>query len=163
MRKLKDKSHGKTYIVIVVSILVAVICGWAGYFLATKGNRFHDYDYILSDLGDQVFIFDAATIQDTNQIKQLSAAKIESDFFRIVQLQNKHGFSEFEDMRCAITKKVRALKEQRLIFKDKKTSEDSGIDVASVEDYLKTNCLGKPSRANWAEIKESKPSNASKE
>jgi len=135
----------------LISVAAAIVGAyWVGLLHGKKESDFKLYDYLLSDLGNNLYVYDALQIQQADKALSVLSADIESDFNTVVELYVDRRFDDFEHLRCAITRRIRSLRTAGNVETDEKRLAEKGFDVKMLNHYLAENCIGKPSKTNWA-------------
>ena len=138
--------------------LFAIGASVAGYAVGLSTGRaegdFQRYDALLSDLGNQIFIYDALAIREPEKAQTVLTATIESNFNALVDLYVTGQFPDFQDLRCAVTQRMRAFRKAGVVVGDDRILADKGYDATRLNAYLANECPGEPNRANWAEGKD---------
>ena len=77
-------------------------------------------------------------------------ARIQRKFAELVQSHAAYQ-DRFEGTRCAISRRLRMLRDQGKLLANAKEMTESGIDSDRIASYFSSECLGEPSVTNWAE------------
>ena len=95
-----------------------------------------------------ISLMDAFRYKEYDILETILAGKLEGETSWMVLLYDKYKFNERgEYLRCALTRKVRVLFENKKIFASPERLEY--LDYDQVKTYLDSNCAGKPSHDNW--------------
>lgn len=122
----------------------------AGYFYRDRSAVFAIYDSNLADLSMPIFMMDALQNKNYDVLENLLASDIEGRTSMMVLLFDKHKFKEGEYVRCAVTRKARALYENKKILASREKLEELDYPYTEVTEYFKSNCEGNPSHSDWS-------------
>jgi hypothetical protein len=126
---------------------LALFSYYWGYLCGQRQAAFESYDHLLLNLTNNILIHDAMDSGKLEGVHPLVKAKLESDFARLVGLYEDYDFRQGEYGRCAISKRIRKMKEDGLIMSNEERLQD--FPLQRVENYLNVECLGEPSHDNW--------------
>jgi hypothetical protein len=132
-----------------VAVVLAIIAGVVGYHIRARQNATQEVDRVLSGLTLNVMILDAVESKRADDLRPILTATLESDFYRMVLLWEKHGPAQADRQQCAVAKRIRKLRRDGRLFVDEQEVIESGIDVEVINRYLATECLGEPKRDSW--------------
>lgn len=118
-----------------------------GFWYGQRESDRELYNVLLQDVSNTILLRDAISSGNAEEVLPLTTSSIESDFAQLIVLYNRYSFEEREHIRCAISRRVRKLKETGAILADESNLEYYPIEV--VNEYLNGNCPGSPSHDNW--------------
>lgn len=143
----------RKYSIILVVLSVSALFGaylW-GYSCGKqeqdKVAKAELFDRLIGDLANSILVDDAIEVGREGEVRPVVRARIESAFADVVHLYREYGFESAAHLRCAVSRRFRTYKEEGSILVD--ASSRSEYPIGSVSSYLKTECLGEPSRRNW--------------
>lgn len=148
--------NAKHVAVAVLAVVAAIVGAYsAGLATGRAESDYRHYDRLLSGLGNALFIYDALAIRQPEKAQTVLTANMEADFNAIADIYLRRRFQDFEDLRCAVTQRLRSLRKAGLVIGDDKNLSDKGFDAKLVNYYLDEHCPGDPKKANWAVAKDS--------
>ena len=138
----------------IASILFLCLCIFLlayywGYRCGELNVKRQLYDQNIMSISSNIVFKDAIENQEVNEVKQLLIARIESEISDIALLYKEYNFTFAETARCAITRRVRKMSEQKELFLNKTQLVENSYPMDMVMNYLDTECLGEPSKDNW--------------
>ena len=149
--KLPGKLTMKRTLVAVFIVLGIAGAGVvAGYYYRDREVAFDKFDTALFDLSLSIYMVNAIDAGKSSEIKSSLLADVEGNISKVVQLYNQHRFSDPERIRCAVTRKVRALYEAKAILQSTANLEAMNYPTSEVTAYLRGNCAGPPSHEDWS-------------
>lgn len=138
----------KKIIILAVSASALVFSSYYwGYSCGQRHTALASYDHLLLGLVNNILIHDAIESDKLESIRPVVKAELESDFARLIKFYKDYDFEDGEYTRCAISRRVRKMKQDGVILTNKQRLQ--GYPLQRVEDYLATACLGGPSHENW--------------
>lgn len=128
-------------------MLSAVGAYYWGYICGQRESDASQFERTLSALSNNILFYDALIAGKPDEVKPVVVSLIERDFSEMVLVFEKRSFSEHAHMRCAVTRRFRLFKEQKVLL----ATEDSLNEYPSesVMRYLGNECEGLPSHTNW--------------
>ena len=136
--------YKKIFVTILVFVMAVVFSYYWGYLCAKKENNYREYDDANIRLANSIVMLDAVSLKKNDVANKFILLNLESDFELMVSLYEANGYQGNEYMRCVVSRRIRSLKEKKLIFVD---------DVPwGVSLYLDKECMGKPSHENWMQL-----------
>lgn len=140
---------------IYLALLIAgslLLGATAGYFYRDRSADLASYDSSLVDLSMKVLMMDALQHKKYDVLEGALASDIEGGISTMVLLYDRYKFNEAERVRCAVTRKVRVLYENKKILASREKLEELDYPYGQVTTYLASNCEGKPSHDNWTAV-----------
>lgn len=108
------------------------------------------YEQNLVSLSNEILYLDGISSNKTDGLDSVIKSSMETHFSNMVTLFMQQGYKELEYMRCAVTRKIREMKESKVVFIDEQKALDDGYPIKLINNYLENNCTGKPSHKNWS-------------
>ena len=140
----------RTLVAVFIVLGIAGAGVVAGYYYRDREVAFDKFDTALFDLSLSIYMVNAIDAGKSSEIKSSLLADVEGNISKVVQLYNQHRFSDRERIRCAVTRKVRALYEAKAILQSTANLEAMNYPTGEVTAYLRGNCAGPPSHEDWS-------------
>lgn len=140
----------KKILYLITVTFMLIILGFTYYWGYLCGKRemiLSNYEELLVDISNNILIFDSIRIKRSEEVKPLIISSLESDFSNMIGLYMAHKFEKGGYLRCAVSRRMRALKNSGDIFAGEQANIDYPIHVIS--GYLEAECEGPPSHENW--------------
>lgn len=149
---MSDLTMKKRFYLIVLSVGLLALGASIGYFYRDRSVDFASYDRHLFDLSMTILMMDALQHKKYDVLENALVANIEGGTSGMVLLYDSHKFHEVERLRCAVTRKVRALYEKKKILVSREKLEELGYPYDQVKAYIESNCEGQPSHDDWTSV-----------
>ncbi len=140
------------FYLILLSVGLLALGLFIGYFYRDRSANFASYDSNLADLSMAILMMDALQHKKFDVLESALAAEIEGKTSEMVLLYDKYKFNEGDYVRCVVTRKARALYENKKILVSRGKLEDLDYPYNQVKTYFESSCEGKPSHDNWTEV-----------
>jgi hypothetical protein len=148
MQSMKAIFIKAIYLFVFSAVLVVCAYSW-GYLYGKQNGSSVEYERLLVSISSHIFIRDALEVDKIELLRPRALGTIELDFIRMAQLYEKYEFEKFAYLRCAVSRRVRALRKDGQIMTDEETLKKIEFSLDKINHYLEKECLGEPSHTNW--------------
>ncbi len=142
----------KRLFLIVMSMIWLALGASIGYFYRDRSADFARYDRSLFEMSMTILMIDSLKQKKYDMVENLLADNIEGVASLMVPLYNRYKFHQGELLRCAVTRKVRALYDEKKILSSREKLEEIDYPYREITEYLGSNCEGKPSHNDWTDV-----------
>ena len=137
---------------LIVMMITLTIASYSyGYYISYQSNLSEKYDDLHLNLTGELMIYDAIINGNGELAVPVILSMISSEFAKMAELYSIGQTEKSKLVRCAVTRKMRVLKDKGIVFSGKTAETDWGSKLILVEEYLASECLGEPSHDDWSE------------
>jgi hypothetical protein len=139
-------------------VLTSIAGGFIGYNLNKYSSEANLYHTELNELSHLMIAIDASTSGSNEVLNSTLIGMAESSFSQMVFYFPKIKNEQSSRVRCALTRKIRILEQQNLIYQKVIGGYYRENPIPEeVLNYLNTKCVGDPSHSNWSNIEPIEP------